>query len=59
VGLCAGCLRCRLVKTDRSTFYLCERSFTDPRYRKYPPLPMRACPGFEPRAMEDDGNQNE
>jgi hypothetical protein len=47
-GLCATCLHCRIVKTERSTFYLCQRSFTDPRYLKYPPIPVRECPGYEP-----------
>jgi hypothetical protein len=49
-GLCATCLHCRIVKTERSTFYLCQRSFTDPRFPKYPPIPVRACTGYEPQA---------
>ncbi len=51
-GLCGRCLHRRLVETGRSVFYLCQRSFTDPSYRKYPPLPVRACPGFEERTAE-------
>jgi len=51
-GLCATCLQCRRVQTERSTFYLCERSFTDPHYVKYPPLPVRACPGYEADARD-------
>jgi hypothetical protein len=47
-GLCATCIHRRIVKTERSTFYLCQLSFTDPRYPKYPRLPVRACPGYEP-----------
>ena len=39
-----------LCKSERSTFYLCERSLTDPEYRKYPPLPVLRCPGYEPLA---------
>jgi hypothetical protein len=46
-GLCGHCRHARLVDSGRSVFYLCGRSFTDPAYRKYPPLPVRACPGFE------------
>jgi hypothetical protein len=46
-GLCGTCRHCRLVETERSMFFLCERSFTDPRYRKYPVLPVVACPGYE------------
>ncbi len=48
-GLCGHCAFCRAITTDRSTFYLCERSLTDPRYRKYPVLPVIACPGYAPR----------
>jgi hypothetical protein len=28
-------------------FYLCRRSFTDPAFQKYPPLPVVACVGYE------------
>ena len=44
---------CARYGIDRSTFYLCERSLTDPRYSKYPPLPVLACPGYEPREPDD------
>jgi hypothetical protein len=37
-----------VVRSERSTFYLCERALTDPRFRKYPTLPVLSCPGFEP-----------
>lgn len=48
VGLCTSCLHARVVETRRgSRFYLCNRAKTDPRFRKYPPLPMLRCPGFE------------
>jgi hypothetical protein len=49
IGLCETCRHQRVVKTMRSAFSLCERSKTDERYPKYPPLPVVACPGFEPR----------
>jgi hypothetical protein len=49
VGLCSNCLHCRLVQSARSTFYLCERSFADPEYRRYPALPVLACPGYDAR----------
>ena len=48
-GLCRHCVRCRVVTTDRSRFLLCERSLTDPRYPKYPVLPVLSCQGYEPR----------
>jgi hypothetical protein len=37
------------VQTDRSTFYLCGLSFVDQRFRKYPPLPVLRCSGYERR----------
>lgn len=43
-----------MVQSARSTFYMCQRSFTDPAYRKYPALPMLRCPGFRLRG-EGDG----
>jgi hypothetical protein len=48
LGLCATCRHRRTVDGARSTFYMCERSFTDSRYPKYPPLPVVRCPGYEP-----------
>jgi hypothetical protein len=49
VGLCARCDHARRVTSAKgSTFWLCERSRADPRFRKYPPLPVRHCLGFLP-----------
>jgi hypothetical protein len=48
-GLCAGCVHARAVATPRgSVFVLCERSKTDPRFPRYPHLPVVACAGYEP-----------
>ncbi|HUF75834.1 MAG TPA: hypothetical protein VMM35_06130 [Longimicrobiales bacterium] len=60
VGLCASCSHHRLVVSGKgSRFHFCERSKTDPRYPKYPPLPVLRCAGWEPAAPEplaaDDG----
>ena len=58
IGLCARCRYCQVVKSDRSVFYMCRRSLTDPKYRKYPPLPVLRCAGYELRApsvVEGDG----
>jgi hypothetical protein len=39
----------RRVETARaSVFYLCERAAHDPRFPKYPPLPVIRCSGYEP-----------
>lgn len=49
VGLCSICNHARLVLSGRgSLFYLCSRAAEDPRFRKYPSLPVQHCPGFEP-----------
>lgn len=49
-GLCASCVHARLIVSGRgSQFVLCERSRTDPRFPRYPPLPVVACTGFERR----------
>lgn len=50
LGLCADCAHAQSVVSSRgSEFSLCARSKTDPRYAKYPPLPVPSCPGFEPK----------
>ena len=48
VGLCSACLHVRRVRSSRgSTFYLCRRSENDPRFDKYPRLPVVRCSGFQ------------
>jgi hypothetical protein len=48
-GLCGACRHSRVIQTARgSTFRLCERSATDPRFPRYPNLPVLSCLGFEP-----------
>lgn len=51
VGLCTDCRHARrLVSAKQSVFYRCARAAEDEAYRDYPPLPVLACPGFEPDA---------
>ena len=50
IGLCSDCQHCRIVKSERSAFYMCRLSLTNPEYRKYPPLPVLRCPGYQPPA---------
>jgi hypothetical protein len=50
VGLCASCEFRRTVAGARSTFYLCELSFTDPQFPRYPPLPVVRCGGYKHEA---------
>ncbi|RPI86343.1 MAG: hypothetical protein EHM42_06065 [Planctomycetaceae bacterium] len=45
--LCAACVFARTVVSGRgSQFLLCRKSLEDARYAKYPPQPVRTCPGF-------------
>jgi len=47
-GLCVVCRHHRVTGNRRgSQFYLCELSKTDARFRRYPPLPMMRCAGFQ------------
>ena len=48
-GLCAGCRHRKENRNDRgSVFLYCRKSETDKRFPKYPPLPVLACPGYDP-----------
>jgi len=52
-GLCSGCRHGRRVPGARSIFWLCERWRSDPRFDRYPRLPVLTCPGYESaRAVE-------
>ena len=53
VGLCERCKNARIVGTAHSRFWLCQLHKTDPRFDKYPRLPVRECDGFE-LLMPDD-----
>ena len=47
-GLCARCAHARPVTSARgSTFWRCARSEWDPRFPRYPRLPVLRCAGFE------------
>jgi hypothetical protein len=49
IGLCGHCRHVRRVETARGlVFYRCERAAHDPRFPKYPPLPVIRCSGYEP-----------
>jgi hypothetical protein len=52
-GLCATCVHCRVIRARRSVFYMCQRSFTDPRFPKYPRLPVLQCIGHTPGEPTD------
>ena len=51
VGLCAACRFGHEQPTARgAVFWRCRRAEHDARFRRYPPLPVRECAGFEPGA---------
>lgn len=48
VGLCATCVHSRTITNRRgSTFWYCRLSETDPRFARYPRLPVTRCAGYE------------
>ena len=48
-GLCGDCRHARtLTSSSGATFYQCLLSETDPRFPKWPRLPVLACSGYEP-----------
>jgi hypothetical protein len=48
VGLCSICRFAAVQRSARlSVFWRCRRADTDPGFRRYPPLPVKECPGFE------------
>lgn len=53
-GLCATCRHASVITSARGgTFIRCDRSGTDPRFDKYPRLPVSECPGFEDNPPDD------
>jgi hypothetical protein len=47
-GLCPRCAWLRVLTSDRgSTFLQCGLAKQDPRFPRYPPQPVLACPGFK------------
>ena len=55
IGICGECKYSRQIPSCHgAVFWLCERSAFDPRFPKYPPLPVIRCSGFEARRAGDD-----
>ncbi len=52
-GLCATCEHLLLLASARSVFVRCGLAESDPRFPRYPPLPVRTCPGWRPVPPED------
>ena len=48
-GLCDSCAYARRIESARgSVFILCRLSETNPRFAKYPRLPIVVCGGYRP-----------
>jgi len=45
-GLCDRCRHRRVVRSRRSSFVRCLLADGDPRFERYPRLPVIACDGF-------------
>jgi len=64
-GLCARCLHSKTVRGARSEFWMCERARLDPRFPRYPRLPVMSCVGFEAardpesRALDAEAQRSE
>jgi hypothetical protein len=53
-GLCSHCRHARVVESSKgSTFLFCELSKTDPRFAKYPRLPVLSCSGDQRRDADE------
>jgi hypothetical protein len=56
VGLCASCrFAARQSSARGGSFWRCRRADADPAFRRYPPLPVRSCSGFESGPAETRG----
>ena len=54
-GLCASCVHAQRIESSKgSTFVLCRLSYTDPRFVRYPRLPVLACDGYSPKGADNE-----
>jgi len=56
-GLCADCMHARTITSDRgSRFVMCQLSASDPKFPKYPHLPVLTCNGYKSQADSSESN---
>lgn len=56
-GLCESCVNVRVVTSGKgSRFFLCRLSAVDPRFPKYPPIPVLRCLGYASAGEGADGS---
>ena len=51
-GLCASCEQARVIRGARSQFWMCRLAESDPRFPRYPRLPVITCSGYNPGQPE-------
>lgn len=59
VGLCSACRHALPQSTAKGQrFWRCTRAQRDEAYRRYPPLPVESCPGYQKGApvQSEDGH---
>jgi len=51
VGLCWDCIHARIVPHPRGgmAYWICAGTYQGLPLPKYPPLPVRHCPGYTPK----------
>jgi hypothetical protein len=54
-GLCASCRHAERLASPRALFLRCALARRDPRFPRYPSLPVLACAGHEPAAGDGAG----
>jgi len=55
-GLCDRCSHCRRTGAARgSVFHMCLLHERDPRFAKYPRLPVVHCPGYKEKLEDPTG----
>ncbi len=57
IGLCKSCVNARTITSDRgSQFTRCALHDVDPRFPKYPRLPVLACNGYQSTTDPSSGS---
>jgi len=46
IGLCRTCTHSRQVPSRTTLYWMCELAATDPRFPRYPRLPVLRCAGW-------------
>jgi hypothetical protein len=58
IGLCAACRHVKVIQSAKGSFFImCGRAKTDPRFSKYPVLPVLRCIGYESSPQEENKNE--